>query len=157
MHANLPFGSHEAADQAAQHTALPTVLLVEDEEAVRRLARMVLELTGYAVLEAADAAGALAACGRHAGPVQLVVMDVVLPGLSGPDLAARLRESRPGLQVLYTSGYAQEDLAARGVSAGAAVLTKPFLPFDLVRAVRRAMAGPGGGPDDPAAAYCDLR
>jgi signal transduction histidine kinase len=85
----------------------PTVLLVDDDPAVRRVARRILELGGYGVVEAGSGAEATAACERHKGPIHLLLSDVVLEGESGPNLAARLTALRPFMKVLFMSGYAQ--------------------------------------------------
>ncbi len=83
----------------------PTVLVVEDEEEVRALARDVLEMNGYTVLEAMDAADAIRIDETHPGPIHLLITDVVMPRMSGPELARRLRAHRPSLRVLCMSGY----------------------------------------------------
>jgi hypothetical protein len=116
-----------------------TVLIVEDEPTVRLLAREILELHGHVVVEAADGAEALAAAITHAGPIDVLLTDVVLPGMAGPAMAKRLVAGRPGLQVVFMSGYAQEHLA--GIEMGRArFLAKPFKPADLAAAVAGALA-----------------
>jgi PAS domain S-box-containing protein len=119
-----------------------TVLLAEDEESVRTLARRALEGLGYTVIVAVDGIEAAALAERHGRPIDLLVTDVVMPHMGGPQLAGRLRATRPNLTVLYVSGFmgsAAADLTAPGTS----VLTKPFTREQLGRAVRRAieMAG----------------
>ncbi len=104
-----------------------TILLVEDEDAVRMLVRGILEASGYAILEAPNGSEALLTCGQHAGPIQLLITDLVMPGMSGIDLAKRLAPLRPGMKILYMSGYTehaglQEDLR----NSGAAFVQKPF-------------------------------
>ncbi|HEX8938778.1 MAG TPA: PAS domain S-box protein [Candidatus Limnocylindrales bacterium] len=117
-----------------------TILLVEDEDGVRELARIVLERQGYEVLAAADATGALELAAAHSGRIQLLVTDVVMPGLSGPELAARLRALRPEATVLFLSGYTEE-VAGRGVhlAEGGGFLAKPFTPEALARKVREVL------------------
>ena len=85
-----------------------TVLLVEDEDSVRQLVRETLESRGYRVLEAANGSAALALAAAHSDPIHLVITDVVMPGLSGHELVQQLLPTRPGLKVLYLSGYAQD-------------------------------------------------
>src|SRR5262249_45004768 len=97
-----------------------TVLLVEDEDAVRVLVRLVLGPQGYRVVEARNGNEALALAERHDGPIDLLISDVVMPGLSGPDLAGRLADRRPGLRVLFLSGYTEDEVLRRGVRGGAA-------------------------------------
>jgi CheY-like chemotaxis protein len=114
-----------------------TVLLVEDEPAVRLFARKTLELAGYRVLVAPDGMEALQLAGQHPGPIQLLLTDVVMPGMSGRMLAERLCEARPALKVLYTSGYTDDAIVRHGVlDASAAFLQKPFSPETLERKIR---------------------
>lgn len=119
-----------------------TILLVEDEPALRTVARRALERQGYVVLEAADADTALGLASRHHGPLDLLVTDVVMPGGSGPELATRLVAARPHVKVLYMSGYTDEAIVHHGVlEAGVAYLGKPFSPDDLGRRVRAELDG----------------
>ena len=119
-----------------------TVLLVEDEDGVRRLAHRILERKGYTVIEARTGAEALTAAARHVGPIDLVVSDVVMPGMSGRDLVQRLRESRAGFAELYMSGYTDDEVVRRGVvERGTAFLQKPFTAAGMLRAVREALEG----------------
>ncbi|MDB5309034.1 MAG: domain S-box protein [Gemmataceae bacterium] len=126
-----------------------TILLVEDEDGVRSLARTVLGEYGYAVLEAADGREAIGIADRHPGPIDLLVTDVVMPGLSGPEVAARVAARRPGVGVLYISGYTDDAVVRHGVlEAEVAFVQKPFRPDDLARRVRAVLdqkARPGGG------------
>ncbi len=117
-----------------------TVLLVEDDEAVRALARKMLAAHGYTILAAPSGADALELAASHAGPIHLLVTDVVLPGISGRELAARFESVRPGLKVLYTSGYTDEAVVHHGVlDAGIAFLQKPFSSGSLARKVRETL------------------
>ena len=110
-----------------------TVLLAEDREVVRSLVVTVLEREGMNVLAAADGAGALALCERHDGPVDLLLTDVVMPGLNGDELAARIWAHRPGTPVLYMSGYTEHDAIRRGAADGEVqFIEKPFSPRELV-------------------------
>jgi PAS domain S-box-containing protein len=117
-----------------------TVLLVEDEPGVRHLARDVLSRYGYRVIEAADGGEALRLAEGHAGTIDLLLTDVVMPGMSGAELAQRFRELRPGVRVLYASGYADEAVVSHGARHdGVPFLQKPFEPDDLVRRVREVL------------------
>ena len=119
-----------------------TVLLAEDEELVRVLARKVLEQAGYRVLVAAGGAEALALAERHDAPIHLLLTDVVMPEMSGRELMRRLIERRPDVRVLYMSGYADEAIARHGVlDPGTAFMQKPFTPGVLARRVRDVLDG----------------
>jgi PAS domain S-box-containing protein len=117
-----------------------TILLVEDDPRVRSLCVSALSRLGYRVLEGTDGADGLHASASDGGQIDLLVTDVVMPGLGGRDLADRLRADRPGLIVLFMSGYGEQDAAARGlVPVGATVLQKPFTPRTLARRVREEL------------------
>lgn len=117
-----------------------TILLVEDEAIVRDLVRKVLQVEGYTVLETANGEQALQLANEHHGPVHLLLADVVLPGLSGPEVADRLTSTRPGIQVLYMSGYARDTIERYGVPVRERVfLQKPFTPTALLNRVREAL------------------
>ncbi len=117
-----------------------TILLVEDEAAVRKLARTILERQGYRILEAADGEAALRLAAAHAEPIELLLTDVVMPGLNGRELAHRLVAKRPGMRVLYVSGYSKNHTGRSGPPAADAVhLQKPFTAEALARAVRDAL------------------
>jgi two-component system cell cycle sensor histidine kinase/response regulator CckA len=117
-----------------------TILLVEDETAVRDLARDILQANGYTVLEAGHGSEALRICERHAGPIHLMLTDVVMPGMSGRQLADRLAPLQPTMTVLYMSGYTNNAIVHRGVlDAHTAFLQKPFTPDALARKVREVL------------------
>jgi len=119
-----------------------TVLLVEDAAPVRSLARKGLESYGYQVLEAADGPAALELSARHPRGIDILVTDVVMPGMSGRELAERLAPARPGMRVLYTSGYTDDAMVHQGVlRSGVAFLQKPFVPETLARKVREVLDG----------------
>jgi PAS domain S-box-containing protein len=125
-----------------------TVLLVEDDDELRRLTSEILQASGYTVLEAGDPLEALTLCDRRDGkPIDLLLTDMVMPAMRGPELAATLSETRPGLTVLFMSGYADESVTSpQAGGPGRAFLEKPFTPHDLTRAVREALASRGAGP-----------
>jgi PAS domain S-box-containing protein len=106
-----------------------TVLVAEDDDELRPLVRNILSRTGYTVLEARHAAEALTLAEHHPGPIQVLLTDVVMPGLNGPELAQRLRQFRPDVKVLYTSGYPSDAVLRWGVGdLNTAFLHKPFTP-----------------------------
>jgi two-component system cell cycle sensor histidine kinase/response regulator CckA len=124
-----------------------TILLVEDEIAVRAVASQVLRRLGYAVLEAADARSALQFAEEHKGAIALLVTDVVMPGLDGRELADRLRARRPQLKVLFMSGYAYDAALEHGpLKPGLNFLQKPFTPEGLAQKVREVLDGPSAAP-----------
>lgn len=133
----------EADIAAAPRTPLTgseTILLVEDEEAVRLLSRALLERQGYRVLEAGDAEEATRVAGAEPGAIDLLVTDVVMPGLSGPELFQRLSPVRPSMRVLYLSGYTDEAIVKRGVlKPGTPFLQKPFTATALSIKVRELL------------------
>jgi DNA-binding NtrC family response regulator len=117
------------------------VLVVEDDASVRRLTRRALEELGYTVLEAEDAAAAMAVAARHREPLHLVIADVVLPGGSGREVVDALLAERPTVRVLFMSGYASDALVQHRVSElGVPFLEKPFTVDGLAAAVRGALA-----------------
>jgi PAS domain S-box-containing protein len=138
--------SNGPADVAIEGTGTPgtaTILLVEDEEGVRELTAEILQEQGYAVLVAGDGAEALVIAARHEGPIHLLVTDVVMPRMSGRDLAERLAAVRAETKVLYVSGYHDDIIGRHGVlDAGTAFLQKPFTPESLSRAVRDVLGRP---------------
>jgi PAS domain S-box-containing protein len=125
---------------AVTPTGSETILLVEDEEAVRAYAARILSEQGYIVLEAPGGAAALALVAAHPGPIDLLVTDVVMPGLQGHQLGKQLRDIRPGLRVLYVSGFTESSVVDQGVvGEGIAFLPKPYTVDALGRAVRLAL------------------
>ncbi|UCC81919.1 MAG: PAS domain S-box protein [Gemmatimonadota bacterium] len=119
-----------------------TVLLAEDEDSVRRLARRILEEVGYTVLEAREAMEALTMSERWDGPIDLLLTDVVMPELNGRELAERLSVLRPGLQILYISGYTDHEILDGIVGPGNNFLQKPFTPDALANKVREILDAP---------------
>ncbi|HXA97107.1 MAG TPA: response regulator [Candidatus Dormibacteraeota bacterium] len=130
----------EAKAPASRPRGSETVLLVEDDEALRMLAREILTVQGYAVLEAASPVEALRLHQSHAGTIHLLLTDVVMPQMNGQQLADRLLAERPDLAVLFMSGYTGAALAQRaGGEFGGAFLPKPFTPDGLSRRVREVL------------------
>ncbi len=119
-----------------------TILLVEDDEMVRRVAVRVLTGSGYRVVEAASAADALARSRAHDGPIHLLLTDLVMPLMSGQDLAERLVPERPEIQVLFTSGYGETTVGPNS-PYGAKFLGKPYLPSQLVALVEHLLQPEG--------------
>ncbi len=117
-----------------------TILMVEDEPAVRAPMRRGLESAGYTVLEAGDGPSALELCLGHDGPIHMLVADLVLPGMSGLELAKRMAELRPDMKILYVSGYSDDAVARRGlIDPGMAFLRKPYTPSALRAKIRELL------------------
>jgi two-component system, cell cycle sensor histidine kinase and response regulator CckA len=119
--------------------AWETVLLVEDEDAVRALAREVLRRQGYIVLEARHGVDALRLAERHPDEIQLMITDVIMPHMSGRELAERLCAARPTMKVLFMSGYTDHALMNRALTPGSSLLQKPFTPETFARKVRQVL------------------
>jgi CheY-like chemotaxis protein len=119
-----------------------TVLVVEDEKSLRVTCRLFLEALGYNVLAAETPGEALQMVERHAGDIHLLLTDVVMPGMDGRQLAKRLEATKPGVKVLYMSGYTADVIAQRDVlDEGVQFLSKPFKRDDLARKVREVLEG----------------
>jgi CheY-like chemotaxis protein len=116
-----------------------TVLLVEDQAALRRVIREVLEEYGYTVVEAGDVAAAVRAATTHLGPIHMLLTDVLLPNGSGPELAERLAMLRPEARPLFMSGYADDALLTRARGSSGAFIAKPFTPDALATKVREVL------------------
>ncbi len=117
-----------------------TVLLVEDEDSVRQLVRETLAAKGYRVVEAENGEAGMAAAAQHDGKIDLVITDVVMPGISGRELVKQLALLRPGTKVLYLSGYTEDAILSDGtIERGAAFLQKPFTLQNLSRKVREVL------------------
>ena len=142
----LPRVGESPEPEAAEAAALPaaggseTVLVVEDEPQVRVLLQRLLGQQGYSVLAAADGDEALALAHAHPGAIQLLLTDVVLPRMSGREVARRLDAHRPGLPVLYVSGHTEDAIVERGVlETGLDFLPKPYTRAEVLRRVREAL------------------
>jgi PAS domain S-box-containing protein len=136
--------SDEARDTLAELLqGRETVLLTEDEEQVRQMIRMILEMSGYCVLEASDGEEALSIYKQHEGQIDLVMTDVVMPQMSGRELAQSLEVLHPGIKVLYMSGYTDDAIVRHGLlDQEIAFLQKPFTPDVLIRKVREVLDVP---------------
>jgi CheY-like chemotaxis protein len=142
----LPARATAANDPAAFETqpinrgGSETILLVEDEEMVRNFAQIALQNKGYTILEARDGSEALSLAEQHQGPIELLLTDVVMPHLSGRELAERLKTARPGLKVIFMSGYTDDAVVRYGVlAAEVEFLSKPFSSRSLTAKVREVL------------------
>nr|MBI3613345.1 PAS domain S-box protein [Nitrospirota bacterium] len=134
-------GSLQAADRSVNGSE--TVLLVEDEESIRKLLVRELRTVGYQVLEAGEGQEAVELCRRHAGPIHLLLTDVVMPQISGRELAERLASLRPDMRVLYMSGYTDDAIVRHGVQeSDMAFVQKPFTSIQLLHKVRDVLDAP---------------
>ena len=134
----------EARNSRSAQSPLPqgteTVLVVEDEDAVRRIVRVVLASAGYRVIEARGGAEALEAALKHPDGIQIVVTDVVMPEMSGREVAREIEQHHPAVKILYMSGYMDDAIMRHGiVESGVAFLQKPFTPLALAKKVREVL------------------
>jgi two-component system cell cycle sensor histidine kinase/response regulator CckA len=126
--------------EAVAVTGSETILIVEDDDMVRNFAAKVLKKLGYTILIAADGQEAISISGDHQGPIHLILTDVVMPGISGAAVEETLRDSRPGIKVLYMSGHTDNAIVHHGVlGKGKVFLQKPFTPDALARKVREVL------------------
>ncbi len=140
--AYTPPGTEDEVVRPERGRGGETILVVDDEEAVRSSTRRALERAGYPVIPATDGSDAVRLFTEHDGAVDLVVTDVVMPGLGGRELVGRLRIMRPDVRVIFVSGYTEEGVRTRGVlEPGTVYLEKPFTPEGLLRKVREALDG----------------
>ena len=141
-------GARLPAGLATAPRGTESILLVEDEDAVRELVQRILEARGYAVIEARNGGEGLKLCKSHPGQIDLLVTDVVMPELGGRELAEAALKLRPGLKVVFMSGHTQDVILKEGVQQGAAFLHKPFTPMQLAQKVRDTLDS-GDGPIAP--------
>jgi len=131
---------------AAKLEGSETILVVEDEDGLRTLLCRFFRLYGYNVLEARHGGEALLLCERHSGPIQLMITDVVMPQMSGKELADRLALLHPEMTVFFMSGYTDSDLTGYGaLDSNQHFIPKPFRPMDLVKKVRDFLDASQGG------------
>ena len=128
-------------ESGTRRVGFETVLLVEDEEVVRNLANRILVTSGYKVLLAKNGEEAERICIEYQGVIHLLITDVVMPGMSGRDLVLRVSSKRPGMKVLYMSGYTDQALQETDIRSGVGFLEKPFSPAGLQRRVREVIEG----------------
>jgi two-component system, cell cycle sensor histidine kinase and response regulator CckA len=135
-----PMAKEPAVKVPKTVSASETVLVVEDEAGVRSLIRLALESAGYAVLETEDPESALVACTNHDGPIHLLLTDVVMPNMSGPVVAEKVANLRPGIKVLFMSGYTDDAVVRHGVlSSNKPFIQKPFSPAELRQKIREVL------------------
>ncbi len=146
VHLLLPHLDEGATPRPHTHEVAPalngteTILLAEDEDAVRTVTTAALERRGYRVLAAPDGETALAISNAFPGPIDLLITDVVMPGMNGRELAEKLERSRPGLPVLFVSGYTDDAVLLQGVSTDSrTLLPKPFTSFEVAQRVRTSI------------------
>jgi len=148
----LPRVDSEAAGPRVERTrkairGSETILIVEDDAALLRLSTRILRSAGYQVLMAAEGAEALRVLEDHDGPVDLLLTDVVMPGMGGRELAGRLADIRPEIKVLYTSGYTDDTILRHGVLERTAhFISKPYKQTELTHKVRAVLDGPPNRP-----------
>jgi len=136
-----------AAQAEAPARGNETVLLVEDDPSVRAIAVRTLRGQGFVVLQASDGVEALDVSRGHEGVIHLLVTDVVMPRLGGKELAAQLTRERPGMRVLFASGYTRNAIVHQGVlEHGTNFLQKPYVPATLTKKVREVLDAPAAGP-----------
>ena len=131
------------AREASLWRGSETVLLLEDDEALRSVTQEILERAGYRMIVAARPEDALATAVAYPGQIDLLLSDVILPGMNGPRLAAELLARRPEIRVLFVSGYTDDAIFKPGIlEAGLRLLQKPFTAQALLQAVRAALEAP---------------
>jgi CheY-like chemotaxis protein len=136
-----------AATSPEGSSGMETILVVEDKPEVRRLAANALQCSGYQVLQAAEGNEALLVAKGHPGAIHLLLTDVIMPHMTGKELADQLRPLRPQIKVLYMSGYAADIISSRGLlNSGEQYIAKPFVLDSLLAKVRAALGSTSFGP-----------
>jgi DNA-binding response OmpR family regulator len=134
---SCPIAEPLSGESEALHEGRETILIVDDEQSVRRIFCRALRGQGYRILEASNAEEAMRVAGESGEPISLLLTDVVMPGANGLDLYRQLEPRIPGLRVLYISGYGEEEIARHGMlETGALVVSKPVSMRELSRKVR---------------------
>ncbi len=143
-------GDPEATDFGGSET----ILLAEDSASLREMAREYLGSVGYTVLAASSGRKALQHAKDFQGPIHLLLTDVVMPGMSGLELAGQMASLRPGLRVIFTSGYTEDAIARQGVlDPAVAFIQKPYRPKALARKIREVLGVPSTRIDGPALSH----
>ena len=138
-----PAAEEECEILESRRDACEMILLVEDEARVRNVAKRILEWSGYSILEAGNGEDALKLAQEHAGEIDLLLTDVVMPGMSGPQLAAQLCTAHPGLRVIYMSGYTDDAVVRHGLrEATAHFIQKPCAAAQLTSKIRQVLDRP---------------
>ncbi len=137
-----PAGTRPERTPATENGGSETILVAEDEEAVLSMAQRTLERQGYRVLPALSGREALGHALKYPGEIHVLFCDVVLPDLTGREVAERVQQARPGIEVLMTSGYGERQLAEEGVLEARAFLAKPYSPTELARRIRELLGAP---------------
>lgn len=138
--ARFPPRSSRRRASERDRPATATVLVVEDEPMVRRVIERSLEQEGYRILSAPSGDAALSTLAAYPGPIELLLTDVVMPRMSGAEVAQRVLSLRPGVRVLFMSGFTDAILDEHGVRGSVTLLRKPFGPNELTAAVRVALS-----------------
>jgi CheY-like chemotaxis protein len=139
-----PVAAVPAKTEADFDLGAETVLVVEDEEGVRSLIGFALESAGYKILQTAEGESAVSICEKHDGPIHLLLTDVVMPKMSGPVVAEKVSALRPGIKVLYMSGYTDDAVVRHGVlTQDMPFIQKPFSPITLRKKIREVLGGKG--------------
>lgn len=124
------------AERVELPTGTETVLVVEDDADVRALTRSILEASGYTVLEAANGIEAIELCEQDSGPIDLLLTDAIMPHMNGRVLAERVTQCRPGVRVLFMSGYAEDHILPAHMITELSFVQKPFTGYELTRKIR---------------------
>jgi two-component system cell cycle sensor histidine kinase/response regulator CckA len=121
---------------------MKTILVVDDEDSLRTLIGRMLEREGYSIVAAANAAEGIRLAASHNGAIDLIVADLMMPGMNGPEMVKELLARRPNARVLYLSGYPDDAVSREGLEQGANFLQKPFGAGAFIQSVRDALGGP---------------